>query len=197
MVHIVGVRRDAKRNRERIATVARRLIAAQGGNVSMEAIAAGAGVAVGTLYCHYPTKADLVEAVIQNSAEEVAELAIAADDAIAAGGDPRAELAELLRRIAARGRENRALRTAALSLGVPDQLRPDERPPVPGSPMAVAQAAIDRALAAARAAGVVRQDVTRMDIAVLLRGVLDFELDESSRDRYVELILAGLQPVAA
>jgi AcrR family transcriptional regulator len=197
MVHIVGVRRDAKRNRERIAKVARRLIAAQGGNVSMEAIAAGAGVAVGTLYCHYPTKADLVEAVIENSAEEVAELAMAADGAIAAGGDPRAELAELLRRIAARGRENRALRTAALSLGVPDQLRPDERPPLPGSPMAVAQAAIDRALAAARAAGVVRQDVTRMDIAVLLRGVLDFELDESSRDRYVELILAALQPVTA
>jgi AcrR family transcriptional regulator len=188
------MRRDAERNRERITSVARKLIATHGGDVSMEAIAAVAGVAVGTLYRHYPTKADLVAAVIESSVEEVAELALGTEAAIAAGGDIREELASLLRRIASRGSENRALRATALSLGVPDKLRPEESPPAPGSAMATVLAALDRILDAARADGVVRQDTARVDIAVLLRGVLDFELDERSRDRYVEIILAGLRP---
>lgn len=188
------MRKDAKLNRERIALVARRLIASQGANVSMEAIAEGAGVAVGTLYRHYPTKADLVEAVIEHSVAEVAELALATDTAIEAGGDPGAELASLLRSIAARGSENRALRAAALSLGVPNPLRPTENPPVPGSQMSTALDALDRVIDAARAAGVLRDDVTRLDVAVLLRGVLDIQLDDRSRDRYVEIILAGLRP---
>jgi AcrR family transcriptional regulator len=188
------MRKDAERNRERITSVARKLIATHGGDVSMEAIAAGAGVAVGTLYRHYPTKADLIAAAIESSVEEVAELALGTDAAIRGGGDIREELASLLRRIASRGSENRALRAAALSLGVPDKLRPEESPPAPGSPMSTVLATLDRILDAARAAAVVRQDATRGDIAVLLRGVLDFELDERSRDRYVEIILAGLRP---
>src|SRR5271167_3955728 len=109
------MRRDAERNRERITTVARQLIAAHGGAVSMEEIAAGSCVAVGTLYRHYPTKADLVAAVIDDSVEEVAEMALAADAAIIDGGDAREELVELLTRIAHRASESRALRAAALS----------------------------------------------------------------------------------
>jgi AcrR family transcriptional regulator len=189
------MRKDAERNRERIATVARELIAVRGADVSMEAIACGAGVAVGTLYRHYPTKADLVAAVIEHAVEQVAELTLAADAAIVAGGDAREELAKLLRELAARGAESRALRATALSLGVPYQLRPDESPPAPGSRMDTVLAGLDRILDAARAAGVVRPDATRMDITVLLRGVLDVELDERARERYVEIILAGLRPV--
>src|SRR5271168_2404614 len=113
------MRKDAERNRDRIATVARELIAIKGPAVSMEAIAADAGVAVGTLYRHYPTKADLVAAVIEHTAEQVAELMLATDAAIAAGGDAGEELASLLRDIAARGAANRALRSTALALGVP------------------------------------------------------------------------------
>lgn len=191
------MRKDAKLNRERITVVARGLIATQGADVSMEAIADGAGVAVGTLYRHYPTKADLVEAVIEDSVADLAHLALATDTAIAAGGDPEAEVASLLRSIAGRGSENRALRAAALSLGVPNQLRPTENPPTPGSPMNAALDALDRVIDAARTAGVLRDDATRLDIAVLLRGVLDIQLDDRSRDRYVEIILAGLRPPRA
>jgi AcrR family transcriptional regulator len=191
------MRKDAKLNRERITVVARGLIATQGADVSMEAIADGAGVAVGTLYRHYPTKADLVEAVIEDSVADLAHLALATDTAIAAGGDPEAEVASLLRSIAGRGSENRALRAAALSLGVPNPLRPTENPPTPGSPMNAALDALDRVIDAARTAGVLRDDATRLDIAVLLRGVLDIQLDDRSRDRYVEIILAGLRPPRA
>jgi AcrR family transcriptional regulator len=174
--------------------VARQLIAAQGADVSMEAIADGAGVAVGTVYRHYHTKAHLVEAVIENSVADLARLALATDVAIEAGSDPGAEFASLLRSIAGRGSENRALRAAALSLGVPNPLRPTENPPAPGSQMSTVLDALDRVIDAARAAGAVRDDVTRLDVAVLLRGVLDIQLDDRSRDRYVEIILAGLRP---
>jgi AcrR family transcriptional regulator len=191
------MRKDAKRNRERITTVARELIAVQGGEVSMEAIAAGAAVAVGTLYRHYPTKADLIAAVIEDSLGEVAEMTLAADEAIAAGCNAREELADLLRSIARRGSENRALRAAALSLGLPNYLRPDENPPSPGSSLSTVLGALDRVLASARNAGVLRDDVTRMDLTVLLAGLLDIQLDESSRDRYVEIILTGLRPPGA
>ncbi len=188
------MRKDAERNRERITTVARELIALHGGEVSMEAIGAGAGVAVGTLYRHYPTKADLIAAVIEDSVGQMAALTLAADAAITAGGDAREELAKLLRAIASRGSANRALRAAALSLGIPNYLRPDENPPAPGSSMSTLLAALDRVIDDARAAGVLRDDATRLDITVLLRGVLDVQLDEPARDRYVEIILVGLQP---
>ena len=163
----------------------------------MEAIADGAGVAVGTLYRHYPTKADLVEAVIEDSVADLAHLALATDTAIAAGGDPEAEVASLLRSIAGRGSENRALRAAALSLGVPNPLRPTENPPTPGSPderRARRPGPRDRR----RTHGWrPPRYATRLDIAVLLRGVLDIQLDDRSRDRYVEIILAGLRPPRA
>jgi AcrR family transcriptional regulator len=191
------MRRDAERNRERITTVARELIAVHGGDVSMEAIAAGACVAVGTLYRHYPTKADLVAAVIEDSVEQMVELTLAAETSIALGGDVREELARLLRSIASRGAENRALRTAALSLGVPYVLRPEENPPTPESPVNMVLIALDRVIDAARAAGVLREDASRMDITVLLRGVLDVKLDARARNRYVEIILTGLQPASA
>jgi AcrR family transcriptional regulator len=189
------MRKDAERNRERITTVARDLIAIHGADVSMEAIAAGSCVAVGTLYRHYPTKADLVAAVIELSVEQMAELVLAADAAILAGADIGEELAHLLRSIAARGVENRALRTAALSLHVPYALRPEENPPAPESPVNTLLAGLDRVIDAARTAKVVRGDASRMDITVLLRGVLDVELDESARERYVEIILTGLRPI--
>jgi AcrR family transcriptional regulator len=195
VVHIVfGVRKDAIRNRDRIEAVARRLIALHGADVSMEALAAAAGVAVGTIYGHYPTKAALVAAALEFSVEEIGEMALAADEAIASGCDVHDELSHLLRGIADRGSENRALRAAAHALGVPDRLRPEEEPPPPDSPMADLLETMDRVVDAARGAGVLRADSTRLDIAVLLRGVLDFELDERSRARYVEIILDGLRP---
>ena len=73
MVHLVNVRADAARNSARIFEAARQLVAAQGPEVPMEAIAGRAGVAVGTLYRHHPTKAALLLAVLTDSAEQLAD----------------------------------------------------------------------------------------------------------------------------
>ncbi|MEO7016200.1 MAG: helix-turn-helix domain-containing protein, partial [Leifsonia sp.] len=52
-------RRDAIERRDRIIAAAQREFAARGVNASLEAIARDAGVAIGTLYRHFPTRLDL------------------------------------------------------------------------------------------------------------------------------------------
>jgi AcrR family transcriptional regulator len=69
------MRADARRNRERLITAAREVFAEQGANASMEAIAKYAGVGVGTLYRHFPTRMDVVEAVYESDVEELSEAA--------------------------------------------------------------------------------------------------------------------------
>jgi AcrR family transcriptional regulator len=78
-----GLRRDAQRNRERILAAARTLLARDGVDASVEDITREAGVGMGTLYRHFPTKADLVDAVLEDAFAEIvraAEEAAACED---------------------------------------------------------------------------------------------------------------------
>ena len=59
-------RADGIRNRERIVAEAHRLFAVAETTVSLEVIARAAGVGIGTLYRHFPTKEALVEAVYRS-----------------------------------------------------------------------------------------------------------------------------------
>jgi AcrR family transcriptional regulator len=74
---MVSSRVDAKRNRERLVATARELFASGGVEVSVREIARRAGVGVGTLYRHFPTREDLVDAVLEDAFEEL--IAIARD----------------------------------------------------------------------------------------------------------------------
>ena len=56
-------RADAVRNRDLLIAAAAEAFAARGADVSLEDIARGAGVGIGTLYRHFPTRDALVEAV--------------------------------------------------------------------------------------------------------------------------------------
>jgi AcrR family transcriptional regulator len=69
------MRADARRNRERLLVAAREVFAEQGAGAPLEAIARQAGVGVGTLYRHFPTRLDVVEAVYEEDVEELAETA--------------------------------------------------------------------------------------------------------------------------
>jgi AcrR family transcriptional regulator len=68
-------RADSVRNRERVLAAARTVFAAGGPDASLEAVAREAGVGVGTLYRHFPTRQDLFEAVYRNEVEQLVELA--------------------------------------------------------------------------------------------------------------------------
>jgi AcrR family transcriptional regulator len=58
-----AVRADARRNRERLIEAARQAFTAQGDKATLEAIARDAGVGIGTLYRHFPTREAMIEAV--------------------------------------------------------------------------------------------------------------------------------------
>jgi len=64
-------RADARRNHEQLVEQARIAFAESGVDASLDEIARRAGVASGTLYRHFPTRLDLIEAVL---AEQIAEL---------------------------------------------------------------------------------------------------------------------------
>src|SRR6476661_399903 len=68
-------RADAVRNRARIVETASQVFALRGADASLEEIARGAGVGIGTLYRHFPTRDDLVEAVFRDRIEELEALA--------------------------------------------------------------------------------------------------------------------------
>jgi AcrR family transcriptional regulator len=65
-------RTDGQRNRERILEVAKEAFTRSGTNTSLDDIAKQAGVGPGTLYRHFPTRAELVEAVYRTEVEKLA-----------------------------------------------------------------------------------------------------------------------------
>jgi AcrR family transcriptional regulator len=66
-------RADAQRNRERILDVAKEAFARHGANASLDDIAKQAGVGPGTLYRHFPTREELLQAVYRAELEKLAE----------------------------------------------------------------------------------------------------------------------------
>lgn len=68
-------RADAQRNRERLIDVAKVAFADAGPDVSLDEIARRAGVGIGTLYRHFPTRDAIVEAVYRREVRQLAEAA--------------------------------------------------------------------------------------------------------------------------
>jgi AcrR family transcriptional regulator len=68
-------RADALRNRERVLEAARNVFSAGGPDASLEAVARTAGVGIGTLYRHFPTREALFDAVYRHEAQQLAALA--------------------------------------------------------------------------------------------------------------------------
>jgi AcrR family transcriptional regulator len=68
-------RSDAVRNRERVLEAAKAVFSAGGADASLEAVAKRAGVGIGTLYRHFPTREALFEAVYRREVEQLGELA--------------------------------------------------------------------------------------------------------------------------
>ena len=68
-------RADALRNRRRLVDAAKLAFAQRGAATSLEEIARAAGVGIGTLYRHFPTRDALVEQVYRDEARQLAEAA--------------------------------------------------------------------------------------------------------------------------
>lgn len=84
MTTVTSTRSDARRNRARLVAAARDLFAHRGIEVSVEEITQRAGVGMGTLYRHFATKDELIDAVLDDAFGEIvgmAQYAAAAEDA--------------------------------------------------------------------------------------------------------------------
>lgn len=69
------LRQDAARNRRHLVAAARRVFGRDGLDSGVEAVARQAGVGTGTLYRHFPSKDDLIAALLEDLSDEVLESA--------------------------------------------------------------------------------------------------------------------------
>ncbi|MFC2779145.1 TetR/AcrR family transcriptional regulator [Actinomyces oris] len=176
-------RADAVRNRAAILEAAKRLVAEQGTEVAMGEVARVAGVAVGTLYRHFPNKADLLAAVVNEYVEALADDAQGAWERVEAGrSDADQELLDFLERALEMISRSHAAKSVARALGAEvEYAEPETR----------ATEALGRLIEAGRSSGRLRRDLTVSDLYILM---VFYPGDGSVevRRRWLELIRPGL-----
>jgi AcrR family transcriptional regulator len=177
------LRADARRNRERILDAARCACAEHGASVQIDDVARGAGVGVGTVYRHFPTKQALIEALVAEKYRTAVENARAALEI----DDPWESFADLLRRNAEMMARDATLRDALTRLGPDAAQAPEGR--------AELEELGGRIMARAQAAGVLRDDVGVDDISLLMSGLgASMSRPGEAWRRHLELLLDGLRP---
>lgn len=174
-------RADAVRNRARIMAAAREQITLHGPDVGMNAIAAAAGVAVGTLYRNFPTKADLVGAVVNEHVEEMVLDVEATVARVESGAPALAEIQGVTTRFVESSADNHAVKAAAQLLGATDYGPLEQR----------AFTAVGRLVSLAREAGVLRPDASSEDFTMLLT-TAPADQPPAIRARWLRLFLDGM-----
>ena len=184
------LRSDAERNRRLVLEAAAEAFADQGLDVGMAEIARRAGVGNATVFRRFASKDALIEAIVD---AKIAEL-IAEAQRAAAMEDPWDALVDLLETTAAlQARDHGFFQaTEEFLLGHPELLR-RHRPIIE---------AVDPLLARAQEAGVVRGDVTTLDLMGLVKGSVaclppSRDLRADGWRRYLSIVLDALRPAAA
>jgi AcrR family transcriptional regulator len=154
------MRADAVRNRTRILEAAESVFAAQGVAVPIDEVAEKAGVGVGTLYRHFPTKEALFEAIVVTRLDELVRDAVDCAEAPAAGE----ALFQYLRRFALAAASKHDLFDALASAGIDFKTRCAET-------VAELEAAVDKLVSRAIGEGSVRDDVSAKEVMGLVVGV--------------------------
>lgn len=180
-----AMRADARRNREKLVAVAAAAFAEHGVNTSLEEIARRAGVGIGTLYRHFPTREHLVETVYRR---EVDLLCHASED-LARRLPPDEALAQWMQSLVG---------YTATKRGMSDSLRilfDADSEIFADSPSRIARA-LESLVAAAAAAGTIRKDVAAADVLQALFGIYSAPATpdwEARSRRIVSLIMDGLR----
>ncbi|MFD8081608.1 TetR/AcrR family transcriptional regulator [Kitasatospora sp. NPDC059722] len=177
------LRADARRNREGLLAVAREVFSEQGTDASLRDVARRAGVGIGTLYRHFPTREALLEAILHSGFEG---LRTSADELVEAE-PPGVALTRWLEEFALRSGAYRGLPASVMSA------LHDEGSELHASCSAMYQAAA-RLLAGAQAAGAVRTDVEPEDLfaAAAAVGWAAEHTDPKRASRILALLNAGL-----
>lgn len=180
------LRADARRNRERIMTAAGELFAHRGREAQMDEIASHAGLGMGTLYRHFPTKQALLTAMVRARFHGMADLARAAERI----ADPREAFETILRSYLEAADGDAAFQLALMGSGDLDWEGIEERK---AEFAEIVTRIIDRAVAS----GAVRDDLTHDDFPLLTAGVMATMYFQPGGNtdwrRHLELILDGVR----
>ncbi len=147
-------RADALRNRERLVETAKDVLGRGGPDASLEAVARQAGVGIGTLYRHFPTREALFHAVFSRDLERLVETA----EGLAGSNDPLEALRDWLHANVALVETKRGM------LGALSIVMTQESKDAYAAQSERILAALDGVLRQAADAGQIREDVTAEDL---------------------------------
>jgi AcrR family transcriptional regulator len=176
-------RADARRNHEKLLAAAREVLTESDAEASLEEVARRAGVGIGTLYRHFPTRQNLLEAVyvdeveaVSRSAQDVAKL------------PPWDALVSWLRRFVGYVATKQALAEELFAYTGPN-------PEVFATCRSPLFAAGGPLLERAQEAGAVRRDVDINDVLQIVSGIAKLSTpDPAHRSRLLDVALDGLRP---
>jgi AcrR family transcriptional regulator len=180
------LRSDAQRNLERILAAAGEIFREVGPEASVAEVAERAGVGTATIFRRFPTKSDLIGAVVE---AELTSLLTRVEAAVG-GGDPGAALTDFV--------------ATAVESYVGDRCLCDtvggelfERPRIAAIAAQLFEA-LDRLVHKAQKSGAIRKDVTAADIGFFVRalgqaGSTLERTDPGAWRRYVAIVLDGLR----
>jgi AcrR family transcriptional regulator len=179
------IRADARRNRERILSSGRELFARDGPEAQMDEIAAHAGVGIGTVYRHFPTKEALLTEMVRVRFQEFAAIATLAEDNV----DPRDALETVMRRSAEAVEGDMGFQLAMMGSNQLEWEGIEEQ-------KAVLAAVLTRIIGRAIDAGVARDDFTFEDFGMVMCGITStmyYKPGSADWRRHLEIILHGLR----
>jgi AcrR family transcriptional regulator len=149
------LRRDAERNRQRILEAAAELFAQRGLDVTLDQVAAHAGVGVGTVYRRFPDKEELIDALFE---DRIADIARFAQEALH-DPDPWRGFVGFMERSCERHTANRGLQQIVFSAAHGQERVAQAREQI--APL------VDRMLERAQAAGRLRGDLAPSDVPMV------------------------------
>lgn len=180
------LRADARQNHARLIAAATQTFAEKGADAPLEEIARRAGVGIGTLYRHFPTRLDLQAAVFRTQVSAVC----GKGDELLQTDSPEQAFATWMRSLAAYLITKRGLSKALIeAVGAESEL-------ITSCWMAMRETT-ERLLANGQQAGVIRSDVTATDVVRLIHGVaVSTEKQPDRAELLLSITLDGLRSAA-
>ncbi|GAB3434193.1 SbtR family transcriptional regulator [Flindersiella endophytica] len=178
------LRADARRNRARVLEAAEAVFDELGPSASTEEIARRAGVGIGTVFRHFPTKEDLLAAIMKASLQNV----FVAAGRLADEGDPGTAFFEFFTHLVELAARRKTVVDLLVRSGADFQA---------DKPIGRFKEAVGGLLERAQAAGAVRAEVQLPEVMALLTGTCQAALaagwDQNLRERTLAIIFAGLR----
>ncbi|HET6152506.1 MAG TPA: TetR/AcrR family transcriptional regulator [Marmoricola sp.] len=177
------LRADAARNRAKLVSTARDVFTAEGGQASLEQVAKAAGVGIGTLYRHFPSRLDLLEAVYRDEVDVLRETA----EKVIPNYPPVQALEMWLEAFVDYAATKRHIFTELVeAVGRESELMTHSR--------AVIYDNVDLLVARAQESGEVRKDVDGADVLRLVGGCTMMpNFDRDQTQRILRIVMDGLR----